>query len=134
MKLRPKGVIAIASFFFLRVVLAIVCIAIFGLIDFDPYLSGIALAECIASLLAGVGLWKLKNWARIFAVLLTLTDILGSLALMYRSPVTNESLGLRLSLATDLLMWALNVAILVYLLLPKTRNAFSAVGPGATMS
>jgi hypothetical protein len=134
MRVRPKGVAAIATFFFLRVVLAIVWIAVFDLFDFDAYLSGIALAECMASLLAGIGLWKLRNWARIFAVLLTLTDILGSLALVYYSPVANVFLGLRLSLAIDLLVWSLNVAILVYLLLPQTRRAFRAVGLGTTAS
>lgn len=139
---RPTGVTIIAVLAFLGAALLVV-VALFSLAGgiLAPTLAASrmgALAGVGAAVLAifllicaavdivvGVGLWKLKNWARIITIVLTGIGLLGSV-LSIISPFGHVFLFV--FLIRRLILAAIYAWILWYLFQPNVKQAFGTTG------
>lgn len=72
-----------------------------------------ALAIALVYVIVGVGIWLLKNWARMATLVFGALWLLSSLLGVIRYPT-----------AWHIVRVAVNVAILVYLLLPPVKRVF----------
>jgi len=146
---RPTGVTFISLLYFLVALVLIVCGVVFiGLLgaaelsarahEMGPFavlagLGAVAGVVCLvfALLLAfiGWGLWSLKEWARIVALIFAGLGLLGGVAgllgsLLIRSPLL-PALGM-IGAVLALVRIAINALILWYLLQPQVKQAFAS--------
>jgi uncharacterized membrane protein (DUF2068 family) len=75
----------------------------------------------------GVGLWKLKNWARILTIVLTGIAFLGSV-LSILNPFGHMHIFFFVFLIRRLVLAAIYAWILWYLFQPNVKQAFGATG------
>lgn len=135
--MRPVGVTLIAILHWLRgAAYVAVGFALLGLTHLSAYMiasvaadtffqrlvSGLGKTLGIAVLLfallyivMGFGLWAMKNWARVLTLIFAVIWLLSALVRLGHFPTPFH-----------LLRAALDVAILVYLLLPDVKRAFGA--------
>lgn len=145
---RPAGITLISLLYFFVALLLVVCAAVFmGMMgiaavgerahQLGPFsvlarLGALAGVVCLVIALmmglVGWGLWALKEWARIVALVLSGLGLLGGvagflLALLVRSPML-PVLGM-VGAAFALVRIAINALILWYLLQPQVKHAFA---------
>ncbi|MGO9588822.1 MAG: DUF2127 domain-containing protein [Candidatus Acidiferrales bacterium] len=85
------------------------------------------LIAAAVDIVVGVGLWKLKNWARIITIVLTGIGLLGSV-LSIISPFEHMHIFLFVFLIRRLIFAAIYAWILWYLFQPNVKQAFGATG------
>ncbi len=85
------------------------------------------LIAAAVDIVVGVGLWKLKNWARIITIVLTGIGLLGSV-LSIISPFGHMHIFLFVFLIRRLIFAAIYAWILWYLFQPNVKQAFGATG------
>jgi hypothetical protein len=85
------------------------------------------LVFAVVDIMVGVGLWKLKNWARIITIVLTAIGLLGSV-LSIISPFGHMHIFLFVFLIRRLILAAIYAWILWYLFQPNVKEAFDATG------
>ena len=79
---RPKGVTIIALWDFAGSAFALISSVFLFFPDKpDPVLSPILLLGAVALLVLGIGLWKMKNWARVFTTIGTVLSLLAGLVM-----------------------------------------------------
>lgn len=126
---RPKGVAALSSYYFGS---AVVLVPLVFLVarkgDIDPFSQTTLLFISPVLIVLSVGLWKMKNWARVSAALLTAVGLVAGVVSRARHGFFLYDFGLwsLADLALDLVVLLLNLWILIYLLSPRTRRAFSS--------
>jgi len=125
---RPKGVTILAVFLFGSVAAGLLSqIILLYLNILQPSQLALQLTEDLFYLIIAIGIWKLKNWARIIIVIL---DGFGFLFLtvfifLYRSWLLTSRWEMALWFsALVLLLWPP-----VYLLLPHVKQAFLTTTP-----
>jgi uncharacterized membrane protein (DUF2068 family) len=141
---RPTGVTILAVLAFIGAALMIVG-ALFGLLGgmlvsamgssrmgmlagVGAALLAVFLLVCAAvNVVVGVGLWKLKNWARIITIVLTGVGLLGSVLSIF-NPFGHMHLFLFVFLIRRLILAAIYAWILWYLFQPNVKQAFGATG------
>jgi uncharacterized membrane protein (DUF2068 family) len=141
---RPTGVTILAVLAFIGAGLLVVG-ALFGLMggmlvsamgsSSMGMLAGVGAAVIAVFLLiaaavdivVGVGLWKLKNWARIITIVLIGIGLLGSV-LSIISPFGHMHVFFFLFLIRRLILAAIYAWILWYLFQPNVKQAFGATG------
>lgn len=142
---RPTGVTVIAILYFLSaglfILLALGLIAgggLAGLAAGGASAEGMAglgilagagvvggvIALCMALIpgITGFGLWKLKNWGRIIAIIFAVLGALGQVGGVLMSLMAFEIF----SLFFGLVMLGINVWIIMYLMKPHVKAAFGA--------
>ena len=85
------------------------------------------LIAAVVDIVVGVGLWKLKNWARIITIVLTGIGLLGSV-LSIISPFGQIHVFFFVFLIRRLILAAIYAWILWYLFQPNVKQAFGATG------
>jgi uncharacterized membrane protein (DUF2068 family) len=85
------------------------------------------LVAAAVDIVVGVGLWKLKNWARIITIVLIGIGLLGSV-LSIISPFGHMHVFFFLFLIRRLILAAIYAWILWYLFQPNVKQAFGAAG------
>ena len=85
------------------------------------------LIAAAVDIVVGVGLWKLKNWARIITIVLIGIGLLGSV-LSIVSPFGHMHVFFFVFLIRRLILAAIYAWILWYLFQPNVKQAFSATG------
>ena len=89
---------------------------------------GVIVLGCAAlDVIVGVGLWKLKNWARILTIVLIGVGLLGSVLSIF-SPFAHMHVFFFGFLIRRLIVAAIYAWILVYLFKPHVKQAFGATG------
>lgn len=78
-------------------------------------------------LVVGIGLWKLKNWARVVTIILVGLGLLGSV-LSIVSPFAHLHVFFFVFLVRRLILAAIYAWILWYLFQPNVKQAFGASG------
>ncbi len=133
--MRPLGVTLIAILTWLRASLyALVGLMLIGVghlsarlvsaVATDSFLGNVlsglgktlgfgALAIALVYVIVGVGMWLLKNWARLATLVFTVMWLLSSLLGVVRYPTP-----------WHIVRVAINISILVYLLLPQVKRVF----------
>lgn len=92
------------------------------------YIVALPLAPSALCFMTGVGLWKLRKWGRVLAILLVGLSFMGyAIALAKPFRPTDLFLGLSL-LLTGLIYTAIDAGILIYLFRPHVKQAFGATG------
>ncbi len=92
------------------------------------YIVALPLAPSAPCFMTGVGLWKLRKWGRVLAILLVCLSLLGY-AIALAKPFRHTDLFLGLSLlVTGLIYAAIDAGILIYLFRPRVKQAFGATG------
>ena len=141
---RPTGVTIIAILAFLGAAL-LVAGALFSLVggmlvsslaaSRMGLLAGVGAAVIAVFLLiaagvdivVGVGLWKLKNWARIITIVLTGIGLIGSV-LSILSPFGHMHVFFFVFLIRRMILAAIYAWILWYLFQPNVKQAFGTTG------
>ncbi len=86
-------------------------------------LAGVVfVVAALISLVVGVGLWKLKNWARILTIVFSILGVLSNLAGAVIPMMTGEPV----SAVSSLIGLGVNVLILWYMFQPDVKQAFGA--------
>lgn len=118
---RPKGVTVIAVFFMVgaTVLPAFVLLSPVRITTFSkPLLMLMSLSEFVLAM----GLWKMKNWARVSSGILAIVGFLSGVASLRHPP---HSRGFRpWWLAEHVLVFGIDLLMIVYLLSPSVRQAF----------
>jgi uncharacterized membrane protein (DUF2068 family) len=92
----------------------------------EAYIVALPLAPSALCLVTGVGLWKLRSWGRILAILLAALSFLGYAAALVK-PFAHTDLFLGfVFLVTGLVYAAIDAGILIYLFRPRVKQAFGA--------
>jgi hypothetical protein len=92
------------------------------------YIVALPLAPSALCLMTGIGLWKLRKWGRVLAILLVGLSLMGyAIALAKPFRHTDFFLGSVL-LVTGLICAAIDAGILIYLFGPHVKQAFGATG------
>lgn len=124
---RPKGVAAIAIYYSGSAVLFVPLLLLLFRKDIDLFSQAEILFISPVLIVLSVGLWKMKNWARVSAALLTALGLVVSVVskvLLHRSLYEFDTWTLIWTLAGDLVGFLLNLSIIVYLLSSGVRRAF----------
>jgi uncharacterized membrane protein (DUF2068 family) len=90
-------------------------------------LAVLLLIFAAVDVVVGVGLWKLKNWARILTIVLTGIAFLGSV-LSILNPFAHMHIFFFVFLIRRLVLAAIYAWILWYLFQPNVKQAFGATG------
>ena len=85
------------------------------------------LIAAAVDIVVGVGLWKLKNWARIITIVLIGIGLLGSV-LSIVSPFGHMHVFFFVFLIRRLILAAIYAWILWYLFQPNVKQAFGSTG------
>jgi uncharacterized membrane protein (DUF2068 family) len=92
------------------------------------YIVALPLAPSALCLMTGVGLWRLRNWGRVLAILLAGLSLLGY-AIALAGPLAHTDLFFGfVFLVMGLVYAAIDAGILVYLFRPRVKQAFGATG------
>lgn len=126
---RPKGIAAIAIYYIGSAVILAPLLLLLTRKDIDLFSRAEVLFISPVLIVLSVGLWKMKNWARVSAALLTAVGLVGGL-------VSNVLHGFFYDfgvwiLASQLVVFGLNLSIVVYLLSSGVRRAFLSPSGGA---
>lgn len=119
---RPKGVAAISIYYLVSAVVFAPLLLLLTRKDLDLLSQAEVLFITPILIVVSVGLWKMKNWARVSAALLTAVGLVVSVV----SDVLHGffyDLGIWI-ITTQLVSLALNLSIVVYLLSSGVRRAF----------
>jgi hypothetical protein len=93
-----------------------------GLTIYLLFLASILLAKAALFVLAGIGLFKLQNWARLLSIgLIGLVVLMLAPALLTSVAHPGRSLGLLMALA-------LGIWVIVYFFKPHVKHAFGVTG------
>ena len=92
------------------------------LVGMEAFVGAGLLVLAVLSAVIGIGLLKLRNWARILALIWFLLGLLTSVAGVFASVAPLRLLPL----LREFLVVAIDVWILWYLLRPQVRQAFAA--------
>lgn len=116
---RPKGVTIIALWDFVG---SIVCAVFFFLHDMDAIFESILLLGSILLLVFGIGLWRMKNWARVCTTIGTVVSLLISLVWTVLSPSLQDFSPPHI--ASQVISYVINLCVVVYLMTPRVKQAF----------
>jgi uncharacterized membrane protein (DUF2068 family) len=87
------------------------------------YIVALPLAPSALCFMTGVGLWRLRKWGRVLAILLAGLSLLGY-AIVLARPYSRMDLFL----VMGLIYAAIDAGILIYLFRPPVKQAFGATG------
>jgi peptidoglycan/LPS O-acetylase OafA/YrhL len=120
---RPIGVTVIAVWGFVgsTVVLSLSAIQFLDA-DIDLLPQPFLLSASTAMIVLGIGLWRMKNWARISTAIGTLVGLLIGLAGIVLFPSLQDFSPSRV--VTQAIIYAANLSVVVYLLIPSIKRAF----------
>lgn len=119
---RPKGVAAIVVYYIGSATVLVPLVLLVARKDIDLFSQGELLFISPVLIVVSVGLWKMKNWARVSAAVLTAVGLVAGLV----SKVLHGFLYdfNTWTIAEDLTVLAINLSIVVYLLSSRVRGAF----------
>ena len=123
---RPKGVAAIAIYYLVSAVVLAPLLLLSTHRDLDVLSEALVLFISPVLIVLSVGLWKMKNWARVSAALLTALGLVVSVVsqVLHKSLYEFDTWTLIWTVAGDLVAFLLNLSIIVYLLSSGVRRAF----------
>ena len=123
---RPKGVAAISIYYLGSAVVLAPLLLLLTRKDLDPLSQAEVLFISPVLIVVSVGLWKMKNWARVSAALLTALGLVVSVVsqVLHKSLYEFDTWTLIWTVAGDLVAFLLNLSIIVYLLSSGVRRAF----------
>ncbi len=137
---RPTGVTVIALLHFLGAGLLVLCgLMMFAgggflatmagssaartmLAGMGVFLGILFLAFAALGLFIGIGLWKLKNWARVLTIVLNAISLVFAVLALFGA-LMHFSIGLFIGV---LIRAAIALIIILYLLKPDVKKAFGA--------
>jgi uncharacterized membrane protein (DUF2068 family) len=90
-------------------------------------IAAFLLIAAVVDVVVGVGLWKLKNWARIITIVLIGIGLLGSV-LSIISPFGHMHVFFFMFLIRRMILAAIYAWILWYLFQPNVKQAFGTTG------
>lgn len=123
---RPKGVTVIAVFFMVGATVLPAFVLLFPRKDATTFVKSLTLLMSLIEFVLAMGLWKMKNWARVFTASLVIIGLISVMASLLRG-----SVWLRFGpwlLAEYVLVVGIDLWILIYLLSPVVRHAFCRSG------
>lgn len=123
---RPKGISAISIYYIGSAVILAPLLLLLTRKDIDLFSRAEILFVSPVLIVLSIGLWKMKNWARVSAALLTAVGLVGGVVsnALHGGFLAFGTWNLILSLVGGLAVFLLNLWILVYLMSSRTRRAF----------
>ena len=123
---RPKGVAAISIYYIGSATVLVPLVLLLSPMDMDFFSRSALLFTSTVLIVLSVGLWKMKNWARVSAALLTALGLVAGVVSRVRYGFLYDFgiWGLALDLAGDLVVLVLNLWTLAYLLSSRIRGTF----------
>ncbi len=118
---RPKGVTVIAVYFMASATLLVPLVLLLSRNDPDLASRPLLLLASAALIVLSVGLWRMKNWARVSTTILSVAGLISGAVSMFLWPVWDE---FGLWLAEGLIIAAIHLWIAVYLLSSTVKQAF----------
>ena len=121
---RPTGVTVIAVFFMVSATVLPAFVLLSSRINTlsKSLLMSISLIEFVLSM----GLWKMKNWARMSTLVLVTVGFISAAASLRHIPVWRGFI-LWLWWAKYVLVFGIDLSMLIYLQSPKVRQAFLGI-------
>jgi hypothetical protein len=127
---RPKGVPVIAVYFMACATVLPPLILVLSRNEPDPLARPVLLFASTVLIVLSVGLWRMKNWARICTAILSIAGLISQAVSAFLWPVWDESTTtstvFALWLAENLTMVAIHLSIAAYLLRSTVKQAFLA--------
>ena len=123
---RPTGVTVIAVFFMAGAIVLPAFVLLSSRKDANSLFKSLLMLMSVSELVLALGLWKMRNWARVCTATLVIIGILSMIASLVRG-----SVWLRFApwlLAEYALIVGIDLWILIYLLSPAVRQAFCRRG------
>lgn len=120
---RPKGVAFIAVFFMVSATALLAFVLLPGpLKNATIFAKSLLVLMSLTEFVLAMGLWKMKNWARISAALLVIFGFLSGVVSLLHSSVWLDFNVWRF--AEYLLVFCIDLWVLLYLLRPRVKHAF----------
>lgn len=119
---RPNGVTVIALIDFLRSIAGLVVCAIF--FRDDAVILWLGLVACVVFFTLSIGLWKMKNWARLSTVILGVLGLLTAILFRVFGPYLYDYKLSRQALLLDVVASGFDLWSVIYLLTPAVSRAF----------
>jgi len=120
---RPKGVTIIVVYFIGSAMVLIPLILLLSRKDADMMSKSLLLLTAIILIVLSIGLWKMKNWARVCTAVLSITGILSGVASGFFRPVPWHDFSIWL-LANYLIVLGIHLGIALYLLSSRAKRVF----------
>lgn len=120
---RPTGVTVIAVFLIVGATVLPAFVVLFPLKNANTFSKSLLMLMSLIELVLSMGLWKMKNWARVCTAILVSIGLLSVIASLLRG-----SHWLRFApwlIAENVLLAGIDLWMLIYLLSPSVRQAFS---------
>ena len=119
---RPKGVAAISIYYIGSALILAPLLLMLTRRDLDLFSQAEVLFISPVLIVVSVGLWKMKNWARVSAALLTAVGLVAAVvSKVLHGFLYDFGIG---GLALHLITFSLNLWIVMYLLSSRIRSAF----------
>jgi len=118
---RPKGVTVIAVYFMASATVLVPLVLLLSRNDPDLASRPLLLLASAALIVLSVGLWRMKNWARVSTTILSVAGLISCAVSMFLWPVWDE---FGFWLAEGLIIAAIHLWIAVYLLSSTVKQAF----------
>jgi hypothetical protein len=120
---RPKGVTAIAVFFLVSAMALPAFVLLSPRKDVPAFAKFFLILVSLIEFALAMGLWKMKNWARMSTLVLVTVGFISAAASLRHIPVL-PGLILWLWWTKYVLVFGIDLSILIYLISPKVRQAF----------
>jgi len=118
---RPKGVTVIAVYFMASATVLVPLVLLLSRNDPDLASRPLLLLASAALIVLSVGLWRMKNWARVSTTILSVAGLISGAVSMFLWPVWDE---FGLWRADGLIIAAIHLWIAVNLLSSTVKQAF----------
>jgi hypothetical protein len=119
---RPKGVTAIAVYYIGGATVLMPLVLLLSRRNADEFSESVLLFTSVTLLGLSIGLWRMKNWARVSAAVLTVIGLLAGVVSRLL-PRFSYNFG-TWYLIQDLIIFSLHLWIAVYLLSSRVKRAF----------